>query len=103
MSGSQTGNIPNDMNFLAFFDNGADISWSIWQWIYKLYVEDAGGPGGNRIFNGVSYDLYRTVYAADDNKTIENQTRPACRASSAQASATRGGCRRTTVRWTTGG
>lgn len=28
------------VNFLGFFDNGADVSWSIpRQWIYKLYVE----------------------------------------------------------------
>lgn len=68
---------PDDMNFLAFFDNGADISWSNpRQWIYKLYVETPAGQEGNRIFNGVSYDLYRTVYAADNNKTIADQTRP---------------------------
>ena len=68
---------PDDMNFLAFFDNGADISWSNpRQWIYKLYVETPAGQEGNRIFTGVSYDLYRTVYAADNNKTIADQTRP---------------------------
>lgn len=68
---------PDDMNFLAFFDNGADISWSNpRQWIYKLYVETPAGQEGNKIFNGVSYDLYRTVYAADNNKTIADQTRP---------------------------
>lgn len=68
---------PDDMNFLAFFDNGADISWSNpRQWIYKLYVETPAGQEGNRTFNGVSYDLYRTVYAADNNKTIADQTRP---------------------------
>lgn len=68
---------PDDMNFLAFFDNGADISWSNpRQWIYKLYVETPAGQKGEREFNGVSYDLYRTVYAADNNKTIKDQTRP---------------------------
>lgn len=68
---------PNDMNFLAFFDNGADISWSNpRQWIYKLYVETPAGQEGEREFNSVSYDLYRTVYAADNNKTIKDQTRP---------------------------
>lgn len=68
---------PDDMNFLAFFDNGADIRWSNpRQWIYKLYVETPAGQEGNKIFNGVSYDLYRTVYAADNNKTIKDQTRP---------------------------
>lgn len=68
---------PDDMNFLAFFDNGADIRWSNpRQWIYKLYVETPAGQEGDTEFNGVSYDLYRTVYATDDNKTIESQTRP---------------------------
>lgn len=68
---------PDDMNFLAFFDNGADISWSNpRQWIYKLYVETPAEQEGEREFNGVSYDLYRTVYAADNNKTIKDQTRP---------------------------
>ena len=68
---------PDDMNFLAFFDNGADIKWSVpRQWIYKLYVETPAGQEGEREFNGVSYDLYRTVYATDDNTKIESQTRP---------------------------
>lgn len=68
---------PDDMNFLAFFDNGADIKWSVpRQWIYKLYVETLDGQEADRTFNGVSYDLYRTVYAADNNKLIESQTRP---------------------------
>lgn len=68
---------PNDMNFLAFFDNGADVNWSIpRQWIYKLYVETPEGQDGDRTYNGVSYDLYRTVYATDDDTDINNQTQP---------------------------
>ena len=68
---------PDDMNFLAFFDNGADIEWSIpRQWIYKLYVETLDGAEGDTVFNGVSYTLNRTVYATDDDTKISGQTRP---------------------------
>lgn len=72
------------VNFLGFFDNGADVKWSIpRQWIYKLYVEvlpgheeDAGVAA--RTVDGVEryYMLYDTVFANDDNKDIEHQTDP---------------------------
>ena len=72
------------VNFLGFFDNGANVSWSIpRQWIYKLYVEvlpgheeDAGVAA--RTVDGVTryYMLYDTVFANDDNKDIEHQTDP---------------------------
>lgn len=72
------------VNFLGFFDNGANVSWSIpRQWIYKLYVEvlpgheeDAGVAA--RTVDGVTryYMLYDTVFANDDNTTIEHQTAP---------------------------
>ena len=72
------------VNFLGFFDNGANVSWSIpRQWIYKLYVEvlpgheeDAGVAA--RTVDGVTryYMLYDTVFANDDNTTIEHQTDP---------------------------
>lgn len=72
------------VNFLGFFDNGANVSWSIpRQWIYKLYVEvlpgheeDAGVAA--RTVDGVMryYMLYDTVFANDDNTTIEHQTAP---------------------------
>lgn len=72
------------VSFLAFFDNGADVKWSIpRQWIYKLYVEvlpgheeDAGVA--KRTVDGVTryYMLYDTVFANDDNTTIEHQTDP---------------------------
>lgn len=72
------------VNFLGFFDNGANVRWSIpHQWTYKLYVEvlpgyeeDAGVAA--RTVDGVTryYMLYDTVFANDDNTTIEHQTDP---------------------------
>lgn len=72
------------VSFLAFFDNGADVSWSIpRQWIYKLYVEVLPGHETDegvaaRTVDGVTryYMLYDTVFANDDNKDIEHQTDP---------------------------
>lgn len=72
------------VNFLGFFDNGANVKWSIpRQWIYKLYVEVLPGHETDegvaaRIVDGVTryYMLYDTVFANDDNTTIEHQTDP---------------------------
>lgn len=72
------------VNFLGFFDNGANVKWSIpRQWIYKLYVEVLPGHETDegvaaRTVDGVTryYMLYDTVFANDDNKDIEHQTDP---------------------------
>ena len=72
------------VNFLGFFDNGANVSWSIpRQWTYKLYVEVLPGHEKDegvaaRTVDGVTryYMLYDTVFANDDNKDIEHQTDP---------------------------
>lgn len=72
------------VSFLAFFDNGANVKWSIpRQWIYKLYVEVLPGHEEDagvvpRTVDGVEryYMLYDTVFANDDNTTIEHQTDP---------------------------
>lgn len=72
------------VNFLGFFDNGANVRWSIpRQWIYKLYVEVLPGHENDegvaaREVDGVTryYMLYDTVFANDDNKDIEHQTDP---------------------------
>lgn len=72
------------VNFLGFFDNGANVHWSIpRQWIYKLYVEVLPGHENDegvaaRTVDGVErhYMLYDTVFANDDNTTIEHQTDP---------------------------
>lgn len=72
------------VNFLGFFDNGANVKWSIpRQWIYKLYVEVLPGHEKDegvaaRTVDGVTryYMLYDTVFANDDNTTIEHQTDP---------------------------
>ena len=72
------------VNFLGFFDNGANVKWSIpRQWIYKLYVEVLPGHETDEgvaahTVDGVTryYMLYDTVFANDDNTTIEHQTDP---------------------------
>lgn len=72
------------VNFLGFFDNGANVRWSIpHQWTYKLYVEVLPGHEkdegvAERTVDGVTryYMLYDTVFANDDNKDIEHQTDP---------------------------
>ena len=72
------------VNFLGFFDNGANVHWSIpRQWIYKLYVEVLPGHENDegvaaREVDGVTryYMLYDTVFANDDNTTIKEQTAP---------------------------
>lgn len=72
------------VSFLAFFDNGANVKWSIpRQWIYKLYVEVLPGHEEDagvvpRTVDGVTryYMLYDTVFANDDNTTIGHQTAP---------------------------
>lgn len=74
----------SQVSFLAFFDNGANVKWSIpRQWIYKLYVEVLPGHEEDegvaaRIVDGVTryYMLYDTVFANDDNTDIEHQTDP---------------------------
>ena len=74
----------SQVSFLAFFDNGANVKWSIpRQWIYKLYVEVLPGHEEDagvvpRTVDGVEryYMLYDTVFANDDNTTIEHQTDP---------------------------
>ena len=74
----------SQVSFLAFFDNGANVRWSIpRQWIYKLYVEVLPGHEKDegvaaRTVDGVTryYMLYDTVFANDDNTDIEHQTDP---------------------------
>ena len=75
---------PDRVSFLAFFDNGANVKWSIpHQWTYKLYVEVLPGHENDegvaaREVDGVKryYMLYDTVFANDDNTTIGHQTDP---------------------------
>lgn len=65
------------VNFLGFFDNGADISWSIpRQWIYQLYVPTLPGETADLTYEGVSYKLFKSVDASDDCTTIADQTQP---------------------------
>lgn len=67
------------VSFLAFFDNGANVSWSIpIAWHYELYLPtlDNENTEGSVLKNGVYYTLYKTVEANDNNEGIDHQTCP---------------------------
>lgn len=75
---------PSTINFLAFYDNGANIQWSKpTEWIYELYLPLRDGENEDgltiRTYKGKNYKLYNTVYANDDNDGsggITHQTYP---------------------------
>lgn len=70
---------PNRVSFLAFFDNGANVKWSIpIAWHYELYLPtlDNKETAGSVQENGVYYTLYKTVEANDNNYDIDQQTCP---------------------------
>lgn len=65
--------------FLAFFDNGANVKWSIpIAWHYELYLPtlDNKETEGSVLKNGVYYTRYKTVEANDNNEGIDHQTCP---------------------------
>lgn len=69
----------SQVSFLAFFDNGANVSWSIpIAWHYELYLPtlDNKETEGSVQKNGVYYTLYKTVEANDNNEDIGQQTCP---------------------------
>lgn len=69
----------SQVSFLAFFDNGANVSWSIpIAWHYELYLPtlDNKETEGSVLKNGVYYTLYKTVEANDNNEDIGQQTCP---------------------------
>lgn len=69
----------SQVSFLAFFDNGANVSWSIpIAWHYELYLPtlDNENTEGSVLKNGVYYTLYKTVEANDNNEGIDHQTCP---------------------------
>lgn len=70
---------PDRVSFLAFFDNGANVRWSIpIAWHYELYLPtlDNKETEGSVQENGVYYTLYKTVEANDNNEDIGQQTCP---------------------------
>lgn len=70
---------PKRVSFLAFFDNGANVRWSIpIAWHYELYLPtlDNKETEGSVQENGVYYTLYKTVEANDNNEDIGQQTCP---------------------------
>ena len=69
----------SQVSFLAFFDNGANVSWSIpIAWHYELYLPtlDNKETEGSVLKNGVYYTRYKTVEANDNNEDIGQQTCP---------------------------
>lgn len=69
----------SQVSFLAFFDNGANVSWSIpIAWHYELYLPTLHNEytEGSVLKNGVYYTLYKTVEANDNNYDIGQQTCP---------------------------
>lgn len=67
------------VSFLAFFDNGANVKWSIpIAWHYELYLPTLHNENtaGSVLKNGVYYTLYKTVEANDNNEGIDHQTCP---------------------------
>ena len=70
---------PDRVSFLAFFDNGANVKWSIpIAWHYELYLPTLHNENtaGSVLKNGVYYTLYKTVEANDNNEGIGQQTCP---------------------------
>lgn len=70
---------PDRVSFLAFFDNGANVKWSIpIAWHYELYLPTLHNENtaGSVLKNGVYYTLYKTVEANDNNEGIDHQTCP---------------------------
>lgn len=69
----------NEINFLGYFCNGADVEWSKpWQWLYELYVPvlDGETPGPIYNYKGTNYKLIKTIDTADNNRDIGHQTQP---------------------------
>jgi len=69
----------NEINFLGYFCNGADVDWSRpWQWLYELYVPvlDGETPGPIYNYKGTNYKLIKTIDTADNNTKISHQTQP---------------------------
>lgn len=67
------------INFLGYFCNGADVSWSKpWQWLYELYVPVLDGETSDLIYEyaGKKYTLFKTIDTADNNEDISDQTQP---------------------------
>lgn len=69
----------NEINFLGYFCNGADVDWSQpWQWLYELYVPVLDGETPDLIYEyaGKKYKLFKTIDTADNNDGISHQTQP---------------------------
>lgn len=68
----------NEINFLGYFCNGADVDWSKpWQWLYELYVPVLDGETPNlTTHDGKNYKRIKIIDTADNNDKISHQTQP---------------------------
>ncbi len=56
--------------FLAFWENGANISWSRPnQWLYNIYLPVLEGEKADKNYIGVDYKLFATYDTCDNNTT----------------------------------
>lgn len=63
------------VRYLCFWENGADISWSIpKQFIYEYYVPVLDDEKEDITYNGVKYKLYIGPFNTYDDSNAENQT-----------------------------
>ncbi|MDO4331674.1 MAG: InlB B-repeat-containing protein [Eubacteriales bacterium] len=63
------------VRYLCFWENGADISWSVPKlFIYELYVPAAEGEEGSYFYDGVAYKLYVAPFNTYDDSDVNNQT-----------------------------
>lgn len=74
------GDSTSRVSFLGFFDNGANIDWSIpKEWTYELYIpllpDETIDPDAKTIeWKGVTYKLKNTMVINDDAEKVDNQT-----------------------------
>lgn len=69
---------PSKVSFLGFFDNGANVSWSVpIDWTYELYLPILNDSDEYDLeWNGVKYSLYKKLEVNDDSSNPEQQTSP---------------------------
>ncbi|MBP3453423.1 MAG: InlB B-repeat-containing protein [Clostridia bacterium] len=65
------------VSFLCFWENGANIGWSIPElYRYYIYVPALSNESIDKTYNGIDYHLH-SCYDTVDNSSVEEQTAPA--------------------------
>lgn len=63
------------VRYLCFWENGADISWSVPKlFIYELYVPASEDEGADLIYRGVRYKAYIPPFNTYDDSNFASQT-----------------------------